>query len=104
MHETDIRLLASGGLEEGFALSSAAGWNQALEDWRLLLALAPGGSFAAVSAGRLVGTAMAIDYQRFAWVAMMLVDPAWRGRGIGRRLLESAIGSVPSDRPIRLDA
>jgi hypothetical protein len=40
----------------------------------------------------------------FAWVAMMLVDPAWRGRGIGRRLLEAAVDSVPSDRPIRLDA
>ena len=104
MSEPGLRPLASGDLAEAFALSSTAGWNQALDDWRLLLALAPDGSFAAVGDGRIVGTAMAIDYQGFAWIAMMLVDPAWRGRGVGRRLLEAAIESVPSNRPIRLDA
>jgi hypothetical protein len=35
---------------------------------------------------------------------MMLVDPAWRGQGLGRRLLEAAVAAIPSDRVIRLDA
>ena len=58
----------------------------------MLLQLAPAGSFAAVADDRIVGTAIGIDYGTFGWIAMMLVDPAWRGRGIGARLLEEAHG------------
>jgi ribosomal protein S18 acetylase RimI-like enzyme len=99
-----IRLLAPDDLAAALALSSTAGWNQRLDDWRMMLRLAPAGSFAALVDGRVVGTAIGIDYGGFAWIAMMLVDPAQRGRGIGRRLLEAAMSAVPSDRPIRLDA
>jgi hypothetical protein len=70
----------------------------------MLLRLAPAGAFAAVNDARIVGTAIGIDYGGFAWIAMMLVNPAFRGRGVGRRLLEAAIGAVPSNVPIRLDA
>jgi GNAT superfamily N-acetyltransferase len=99
-----IRLLVPDDLDNALGLSSTAGWNQRLDDWRMLLALAPAGSFAAVIEGRLAGTAIGIDYNGFGWIAMMLVDPAYRGRGLGRRLLEAALGAVPGDRPVRLDA
>jgi GNAT superfamily N-acetyltransferase len=102
--DADIRLLTVEDLDGALALSSTAGWNQRLEDWLMLLRLAPAGSFAAVANGRIVGTAIGIDYGRFAWIAMMLVDPASRGQGLGARLLEAAMGAVPSDHPIRLDA
>ena len=84
-----IRELTPGDLESAFTLSSTAGWNQRLEDWRALLRLAPRGSFAAIVDGRIVGTAIGIDYRTFGWIAMMLVDPAYRGRGLGGRLLEA---------------
>lgn len=102
--DSDIRLLTADDLESALGLSTAAGWNQRAADWRMLLQLAPAGSFAAVADDRIVGTAIGIDYGRFGWIAMMLVDPAWRGRGIGARLLEEAIGAVPPAIPIRLDA
>src|SRR5438445_5117811 len=70
----------------------------------MLLQLAPAGAFAALSEARIVGTAIGIDYGGFGWIAMMLVDPAYRGRGVGRRLLEAAMDAVPSNIPIRLDA
>jgi hypothetical protein len=76
----------------------------------MLLRLAPAGAFAAfidrrdTSTASLVGTAIGIDYGAFAWIAMMLVDPAYRGHGLGRCLLEAAIGAVPTNVPIRLDA
>ena len=39
-----------------------------------------------------VGTAATISYNGgFAWIGMVLVDPEWRGKGIGTRLLEKAI-------------
>ncbi len=102
--DPDIRRLTTGDLDGAFGLSAGAGWNQRLADWRMLLQLAPGGSFAAVADDRIVGTAIGIDYGTFGWIAMMLVDPAWRGRGIGGRLLEEALGAVPPEIPIRLDA
>ncbi len=91
-------------LQDALALSTSAGWNQRLDDWRLLRGVARGGSFAAVSGTKVVGTAMAIDYGGFAWIAMMLVDPAHRGRGLGARLLEAAMAAVRPELPIRLDA
>lgn len=70
----------------------------------MLLRIAPAGSFCATVDGRVIGTAIGIDYGEFGWIAMMLVDPAVRGQGIGRRLLERALDAIPDDRPIRLDA
>lgn len=99
-----IHHLSSSTIESALALSTTAGWNQRIEDWRALVALAPGGSFAAESGGRIVATAIGIDYGSFGWIAMMLVEPAFRGRGLGRRLLEAAMGALPGGRPIRLDA
>jgi GNAT superfamily N-acetyltransferase len=102
--EPVLRLLTPDDLDGAFTLSSTAAWNQRLADWRMLLTMAPDGSFAALVEGRVVGTAIGVDYGGFAWIAMMLVDPAYRGRGLGRRLLEASMGSVPPGRPIRLDA
>jgi GNAT superfamily N-acetyltransferase len=106
MRPTDpaIRLLTTDDLDAAFKLSADAGWNQRLADWRMLLQIAPAGSFAAVAGAEIVGTAIGIDYGAFGWIAMMLVDPAWRGRGVGARLLEAAMDAVPGGTPIRLDA
>ena len=104
MSDPLIRLLTPADLDDAVTLSSTAGWNQQREDWRMLQTLAPRGSFAAIGEGRIVGTSIGIDYGHFGWIAMMLVEPAYRGRGVGRRLLEAAMAAVPSDRPIRLDA
>ena len=99
-----IRGLTPADLDAAFALSSTAGWNQRREDWRMLLSLAPHGAFTAVADDRIVGTAIGINYQVFGWIAMMLVDPAYRARGLGGQLLQAAMDAVPSNLPIRLDA
>jgi GNAT superfamily N-acetyltransferase len=99
-----IRPLALENLDGALSLSTIVGWNQRLDDWRMLLQLAPAGAFAAVTDARIVGTAMGINYGGFAWIAMMLVDPAYRNRGLGGRLLEAAMDAVPANLPVRLDA
>jgi GNAT superfamily N-acetyltransferase len=104
MSDPVIRALTFEDLGDAFRLSTTAGWNQQLDDWRMLLRLAPAGAFAALIDASIVGTAIGIDYGGFAWIAMMLVDPAYRGRGVGRRLLEAAMDAVPPDLRIRLDA
>ena len=100
----DIRLLTDGDVDAALALSASCGWNQRAEEWHMMLQMAPSGTFTASTPDGVVGTAIGIDYGHFGWIAMMLVNPAWRGRGLGARLLEAAMGAVPPELPIRLDA
>lgn len=73
-------------------LNTVAGWNQAEADWQRFLSTSPGGCFVMEDGARVVGTAATISYQnRFAWISMVLVDPEYRNRGIGTRLLERAV-------------
>ena len=102
--EVDIRPLTADQLDGALALSTLMGWNQRLEDWRVLIELAPSGSFVARDHDRVVGTAIGIDYVHCGWIAMMLVAPEYRGRGLGARLLEAAMAAIPPQLPIRLDA
>ena len=61
-------------------------------DWRRFLDANPQGCFAAEVDGKVVGTAATLVYEtRFAWIGMVLVDPEFRGRGIGTGLLRKAI-------------
>jgi len=99
-----VRQISDDDVDQALDLSCAAGWNQRAEDWRMLIRLSDGSSFAALAGERVVGTAIGIDYGAFSWIAMMLVDPAFRGRGLGARLLEAALEAVPDETPVRLDA
>lgn len=87
-----VRLLEDDTVGMADELRARAGFNQSLDDWRRLLALEPDGCFAAEYDGCIVGTVTTTCYGRqLAWIGMMLVDPSVRGRGVGRRLLETAL-------------
>jgi GNAT superfamily N-acetyltransferase len=87
-----LRLMTIKDIPEGMRLKDVAGWNQAAVDWERFLSTNPQGCFAAERDGRVVGTSATIVYEgRFAWIGMVLVDPQYRGQGIGTALLERAI-------------
>jgi hypothetical protein len=82
----------------GLRLGAQNGWNQLEADWRRQLA--------AEAEGRVVGTACACVFDSVAWINLVLVDAAWRGQGIGTRLMMHVLAfldkrNVPS---VRLDA
>ncbi|MGH9754751.1 MAG: GNAT family N-acetyltransferase [Blastocatellia bacterium] len=89
----------------GLALTRAARWNQTERDWEMFLRLSPEGCRVAVMDERVVGTVATARYEdRFAWIGMVLVDPAERGHGIGSRLMAEALDllkDMPSIRPSR---
>lgn len=86
-------------------LKSVANWNQLEADWKLLIDAGDGGNFVATYAGKEIGTITTLTYQnRFSWLGMVLVDPAYRGMGAGRTLLQTAIAHASSKGTVRLDA
>jgi ribosomal protein S18 acetylase RimI-like enzyme len=103
-----LRPLRESDLPFAHGLSRAAGWNQTRRDWERFLFLAPGGCFLAMDDGCPAGTATTTAYRDdLAWIGMVLVEPAFRRRGIGTALLEAAIGHLRERGKvacIRLDA
>lgn len=101
-----IRTMTENDLSPAMRLKDQAGWNQTEADWRRLLDMEPAGCFVAEWDGRPIGTTITCILGSVAWIAMVLVDPDFRGRGIGKALMIHAlefldIQAVPS---IRLDA
>jgi GNAT superfamily N-acetyltransferase len=92
-------------IKAGLELCRAARWNQTGRDWELFLRLCPGSCRVAVRHERVVGTVATTSYEdRFAWIGMVLVDPAERGQGIGARLIAEALDVLKDMASIRLDA
>lgn len=74
------------------SLRGLVGWNQTINDWKRLLALSPHGCFIGEWRGVPAGTATTICYgTKLAWIGMVLVHPDFRGRGIGRALLDRCL-------------
>ncbi len=103
-------------LDAGLRLSTQAGWNQVAADWKRVLDLCPDGLYAGRLDGRVVATGSVAAFGKdAAWIGLILVDEACRGRGYGavmfsraielaRELSGSAVGLDASDlgRPVYL--
>jgi GNAT superfamily N-acetyltransferase len=87
-------------------LKSAAGWNQTEADWRRFLDLQPDGCFVAAFDGKPVGTLTTCIFGDVAWIAMVLVDAEYRGRGVGAGLMRHSLASLDQQEVscVRLDA
>jgi len=88
----ELRDMTEDDLAAGLRLSRACGWNQTLDDWRQLLALGAGLFRVGVESERVVATAGAVCYgDALAWICMVLVDPAERGRGVGTAIFDEVL-------------
>ena len=102
----DIRTMTDDDVPLGMRLRSQAGFNQTEADWRRFLDLQPDGCFVAELDGEPVGTVTNCLFGPVGWIAMLLVDEPFRGRGIGTRLTEHALAYLDRRgvRTARLDA
>ena len=97
-------------LDEGLVssacrLSSQAGWNQTEEDWRRLIRL-PGSCVKVWTDEQEVRVSYSIvSYgSQVAWIGMLLVDEAYRGRGLGKAGFSAALRDVADFPLVGLDA
>jgi GNAT superfamily N-acetyltransferase len=87
-----LRTMTKQDIPAGLRLKELARWNQTAADWNRFLDASPEGCFVAEVDGHVRGTATTISYEnRFAWIGMVLVDPEFRSRGLGTKLLEQTI-------------
>jgi ribosomal protein S18 acetylase RimI-like enzyme len=81
-------------IPRALALSAKVGWNQTADDWRLFVAHAHAIGLFNNEQG-LVATAAALPYDNgFGYISMVIVDPAWRRRGLARRLMGECIDTL----------
>lgn len=101
-----IRPMTLADLDLGMRLKEQTGWNQTEGDWRRYLRLQPDGCFVAEIDSVGAGTTACFVFGPVAWVAVVLVDEAVRGRGVGTALMRHALVFLDQFgiRTIRLDA
>jgi GNAT superfamily N-acetyltransferase len=88
-------------------LSSAAGWNQTADDWRLLLELAADGCVCIEADGGVVATTTLMCYgRRLGWIGMVLTHSEYRRRGFATQLLMHVLTRADAlgVRTVKLDA
>ena len=86
-------------------LSDAEGWNQTEKDWKLLVNNSQNICLLAETGHKIIGTATAMNYSgEVAWIGMVLVEKAYRGRGIGKMLVSNLLNQLNSFKSVKLDA
>jgi GNAT superfamily N-acetyltransferase len=101
-----IRQLTVDDVDFGMRLKNQARWNQTPADWRRAIALEPSGCFVGQWDGIDVATLTTCLFDDVAWIAMVLTDPEYRGRGIASGLMRHALDHLAGHgaRSVRLDA
>ncbi|MET1416614.1 GNAT family N-acetyltransferase [Roseibium sp. HPY-6] len=79
-------------IEEAVRLSKAASWPHRTEDWEMVLDLSQG--VVGIEDGKVVATALATSFGPVATMNMIIVDETMRGRGLGRKVMATAMNTV----------
>lgn len=99
-----LRNMEVADIPMGLRLCRHAQWNQVARDWELFLKLSPDGCRVAVE-DKVIGTVTTLNYEnRFSWISMVLVDPAFQRKGVGTALLYEALDFLQHQETIKLDA
>ncbi len=107
-----LRAMTPGDVEAGLRLCRLSHWNQVARDWDRFV---PAGTatVAVDDAGTVIGSVATMRYDAagarpggptLAWLAMVLVDPAARGQGVGGALLARGLDAVADAATVGLDA
>jgi predicted N-acetyltransferase YhbS len=105
MNDVAIRQMREADIEAAMRLKNAEGWNQTELDWYLFINHDPELCLVACFEDEVIGTVTGINYDNeVAWIGMMLVSRDFRGRGVGKMLLEAIIERLDGCHSIKLDA
>jgi ribosomal protein S18 acetylase RimI-like enzyme len=87
-----IRAMQPADLDFAAACTAAEGWSSEIRrEFEGFFAHDPQGCLIAEAGGEPIGVGVATSYGAAGFVGELIVLPAWRGRGVGRRLLDHAV-------------
>ncbi len=99
------RALLPSDVPAAMDLKTSIGWNQSPADWEMFLQLNPKGCLARIHQGRLIATLTSYAFEnKVGWLAMVLVDPAFRRMGIATRIMEDGMAALDACPIMKLDA
>jgi GNAT superfamily N-acetyltransferase len=101
------RLLTLHDVPAAMELCAEAGWNQTIDDWRMLIERDSNACFGLDLEGDLAATTTLVSYgTRLGWIGMVLTRKRFRRRGCARALLEGAVelAAARGLETIKLDA
>ncbi len=106
MAEPRIRRLVEADIGRAIELTNLEGWGYTPADFQRLLALSPQGCFAAEDRDQIIGVLSTTSFGPLAFLGAVIVDPASRGRGVGRLLMHAALRHLASTwvQTVRLNA
>ena len=105
MSELYLTELAAADIPRLLEVSGSAGWATTAETWDALLGVG-GGAFYGhrLASGEIVSSAGIFNYGELASLAMVLVKPAYRGRGLAKELIAHCLAQLPPGAPVMLVA
>jgi len=100
-----VRSMELSDLPGAMRLSTDQGWNQTMDDWKMMIENPINCCLVAEYNNKIVGTTTAINYSNeVAWISMVLVDKDYRGHGISKILLERIFKQLSHCKSLKLDA
>jgi GNAT superfamily N-acetyltransferase len=103
--QPDVSIITKADIAFALRMTDIERWGYLRRDFENLIAFEPAGCFIAREGGRAVGMVTSTSYGSYAFVGTLIVERARRNTGIGRSLLEHAMGYLRGKgvRTIELD-
>ena len=101
-----VRRLTREDVPWAIALTDTEAWGYTAQDFERLLHLEPEGVFLAEAGGARVGITATVTYGPLAYVGAVIVDPRWRGKGVGEAVVRACLDFCDGRgaRSVRLNA
>ena len=106
MDEVSIVRFFEDDLPFGKSLTDQEGWDRTVAIWKRMLRVEPNGFFKATFAGKDVGIAAVLRYDRVAWINSVIVSAQYRDRGVGSALMKECLSCAwdSGAESVRLDS